>query len=61
MADTNLTSIAGGLKRVYDTYIESAQNLSARSIDEIGKSLKKYSPDGEGYFGAINDYGKLLP
>ncbi len=54
---TDLSSIAGGLKRVYDSYIESAQNLSARSIDEIGKSLKKYSPDGEGYFGAINDYG----
>jgi hypothetical protein len=54
---TDLTSIAGGLKRVYDSYIESAQNLSARSIDEIGKSLKKYSPEGEGFFGAINDYG----
>jgi hypothetical protein len=57
MADTNLTSVAGGLKRVYDSYIESAQNLKARSIDEIGKSLKKFSPEGEGYFGAINDYG----
>jgi len=57
MADTNLTSVAGGLKRVYDSYIESAQNLASRSIDEIGKSLKKYSPEGEGYFGAINDYG----
>lgn len=54
---TDLSSIAGGLKRVYDSYVESAQNLSARSIDEIGKSLKKYSPEGEGYFGAINDYG----
>jgi hypothetical protein len=57
MADTNMTSVAGGLKRVYDSYIESAQNLSTRSIDEIGKSLKKFSPEGEGYFGAINDYG----
>lgn len=57
MADTNLTSIAGGLKRVYDSYIEAQQNLKARSIDEIGKSLKKFSPEGEGYFGAINDYG----
>jgi hypothetical protein len=54
---TDLSSIAGGLKRVYDSYIESTQNLSARSIDEIGKSLKKYSPEGEGFFGAINDYG----
>jgi len=57
MADTNLTSVAGGLKQVYDSYIESAQNLASRSIDEIGKSLKKYSPEGQGYFGAINDYG----
>lgn len=54
---TDLTAIAGGLKRVYDSYIERAQNLSARSIDEIGKSLKKYSPEGAGYYGAINDYG----
>lgn len=57
MADTNLTSIAGGLKQVYDSYIEAAQNLKARSMDEISKSLKKYSPEGQGYFGAINDYG----
>lgn len=57
MADTNLTSVAGGVKRVYDDYIQSAQNLSARASDEIGKSLKKYSPEGAGYYGAINDYG----
>ena len=57
MADTNLTSIAGGLKNVYDSYIERAQNLAPRTIDEIGKSLKKYSPGGNGYFGAINDAG----
>lgn len=57
MADTNLSSIAGGLKRVYDSYIEAQQNLKARSMDEVAKSLKKYSPEGEGYFGAINDYG----
>ena len=54
---TDLSTIAGGLKRVYDTYIEAQQNLKARSMDEIAKSLKKYSPEGEGYFGAINDYG----
>lgn len=54
---TDLSSIAGGLKRVYDNYIEQQQNLKARSMDEIGKSLKKYSPEGEGYFGAITDYG----
>lgn len=31
--------------------------MKARSIDEVSKSLKKYSPEGEGFFGAINDYG----
>ncbi len=57
MADTSMSTIAGGLKRVYDDYIENQQNLKARASDEIGKSLTKYSPGGEGYFGAINDYG----
>jgi len=57
VADTNLSSIAGGLKNVYDSYIERAQNLAPRTIDEIGKSLKKYSNGGNGYFGAINDSG----
>lgn len=54
---TDLSSIAGGLKRVYDDYSEQQQNLKARARDQISKSLKKYSPEGEGYFGAINDYG----
>jgi hypothetical protein len=57
MADTNLTSVAGGLKRVYDKYIQSAQNLSAKASQEIGKASQNYNPGGEGYFGAINDYG----
>lgn len=57
MADTSLTSVAGALKRVYDDYVEKQQNLSHKSIDEIAKSLAKYSPGGEGYFGAISDYG----
>lgn len=57
MADTNLSSVAGGVKRVYDKYIQSAQNLSARASQEIGKAAQNYSPGGEGYFGAINDYG----
>lgn len=57
MAYTDLSSIAGGLKRVYDNYIEQQQNLKARAMDQIGKNLKKYSPEGEGYFGAISDYG----
>ncbi len=57
MADTNLSSVAGGLKRVYDKYIQSAQNLSAKASQEIGKAAQNYNPGGEGYFGAINDYG----
>lgn len=57
MADTNLTSVAGGLKRVYDKYIQSAQNLSAKASQEIGKASQNYNPGGEGFFGAINDYG----
>lgn len=57
MADTNLSSIAGGLKNVYDSYIERAQNLSPKTVEQFAKSLKKYSPGGNGYFGAINDSG----
>jgi len=57
MADTSLTSIAGALKRVYDDHVEDQQNLKHRSIDEIAKSLAKYNPSGEGFFGAIDDYG----
>lgn len=54
---TNLTSISGALKRIYDDYVERQQNLKHRSIDEIGKSAKKYNAGGAGFFGAINDYG----
>ena len=57
MADTNLSSIAGALKRVYDNNVERQQNLKHRAIDEIAKSLSNYNPGGEGYFGSINDYG----
>lgn len=57
MGDTNLTSIAGVLKNRYDSYVEEQQNLEARAMDEIAKSLSKYSPGGNGYFGAISDYG----
>lgn len=57
MADTNLSSIAGGLKNVYDSYIERAQNLAPKTLEQFAKSLKKYSPGGNGYFGAINDSG----
>lgn len=54
---TNLTSISGALKRVYDDYVEDQQNLKARAMDEISKSLEKYNPGGEGFFGAINESG----
>lgn len=57
MAGTNLSSIAGALKRVYDKKAESVQNLKHRAIDEIGKSLEKYNAGGAGFYGAINDYG----
>lgn len=53
---TDVSTIAGALKRVYGQY-QKQQNLSHKAIDEIGKSLTKYSPGGAGYFGAINDYG----
>lgn len=54
---TSLTSVVGALKNVYDSYAEKQQNLKHRAIDEISKSLAKYSPGGNGYFGAINDQG----
>ena len=57
MANTNMTSISGALKRIYDDYVDRSQNLKHKSIDEIAKSAKKYNPGGEGFFGAINNYG----
>jgi hypothetical protein len=57
MAGTDMSSISGALKRVYDDYVEKQQNLKARAIDEIAKGLQKYNAGGEGFFGAINDYG----
>jgi hypothetical protein len=54
---TDTSTIVGALKNVYDDYVEKQQNLTHRAIDEISKSLTKYSPGGAGYFGAINDYG----
>lgn len=54
---TDMTSIAGALKRVYDDYVEKQQNLKRMAIDEIANSLSKYNAGGEGFFGAINDYG----
>lgn len=57
MADTNLTSVAGLLKRQYDDYVETQQNLKHHTIDEFAKSLAKYNPGGSGFYGAIDDYG----
>lgn len=57
MADTNLTSVAGILKRQYDDYVESQQNLKHHTIDKFGKSLAKYNAGGEGFFGAADTYG----
>lgn len=57
MADTNMTSQAGLAKRVYDKYVEDQQNLKTHTLDQFAKSLTQYSPGGEGYFGAIADYG----
>lgn len=57
MAGSNLTSLAGALKNVYDKKAEVVQNLKHRSIDEIAKGLEKFNAGGNGFFGAINDYG----
>lgn len=54
---TNLSTIAGALKRVYDKKALSQQNLKHRAIDEIAKGLQKYNAGGEGFFGAMNNYG----
>lgn len=53
---TDLSSIAGALKQVYGQY-NVQQNLKHKALDVIAKSLTKYSNGGQGYFGAINDYG----
>lgn len=54
---TNLSTIAGVLKRIQEGGVVRQQNLKHRAIDEIAKSSKKYSSAGQGFFGAINDYG----
>ena len=54
---TDLSTIAGALKRVYGANTTRLQNLEHRAVDEIAKSARKYNPAGEGYFGSVNDYG----
>jgi len=52
-----MTAIAGALKNVYDKEYQVQQNLKHRAIDEIAKSLTKYNAGGNGFYGAIKDYG----
>ncbi len=54
---TTKSTVSGILKNVYDTYVAQMQNLEHRAIDEIGKSTAKYNAGGNGFYGAINDYG----
>lgn len=53
----NMSNLSGILKRVYGDGVAQQQNLKHRAMDEIAKSAKKYNPGGEGFFGAINEYG----
>ncbi len=53
---TDTSTASGALKQIYGEY-DAQQNLRARAIDEISKSLKKYNNGGQGYYGAINDFG----
>lgn len=57
MSSANLTSLAGLLKRIQSGEVVDMQNLDARAMDEIAKSAKKYNAGGQGFYGAINDYG----
>lgn len=54
---TDLSSISGALKNVYDKYAETQQNLKHKAIDEISKSLEKFNAGGNGFYGAMRDYG----
>jgi hypothetical protein len=53
----NMTTVANVLKRIQQGGVERQQNLKHKSIDLIAKSSKKYNAGGQGFFGAINDYG----
>jgi len=57
MAGTTATTAAGALKQVYDNNAELQQNLKHRAIDELAKSLQKYNPGGQGFYGSAKDYG----
>lgn len=53
----SLTTLAGLLKRIQSGEVVDQQNLEARAMDQIAKSTKKYNAGGQGFYGAINDYG----
>lgn len=53
----SMSTIAGLLKRIQQGEVVDQQNLETKSMDEFGKSSKKYNNGGQGFFGAINDYG----
>jgi hypothetical protein len=57
MAGSDSGTISGLLKNVYGPYLERQQNLKHYAYDEIAKSSKNYNAGGNGFFGAINDYG----
>lgn len=56
MSATSMSTAAGLLKRIYGEYTKQ-QNLEHRTLDIIAKSLTKYNPGGEGYFGSLNVSG----
>lgn len=52
------TTAANLLKRLYPKDgVVGQQNLESPALQKIAKSTKKYNAGGEGFFGAINDYG----
>jgi hypothetical protein len=57
MASATMSSVANLLKRIQQGEVVDQQNLDSRAMDEIAKSAKKYNAGGQGFFGAINDYG----
>lgn len=57
MATSTLTTAANVVKRVYGKGVSTQQNLKHRAVDEIAKSMKKYTAGGSGFFGAVRDYG----
>ena len=57
MAQTSTSEISGLVKRVYQGYVETQQNLKHHTIDGIAKGLEKFGPRGAGAYLNIRDYG----